>query len=74
MNEFKKLKKTLSTSTISEHIQSDKEFNKMKKTLEQTHETNYNLSIKFLSMKETKTHFNKVLVKAQKEHKMVGTN
>lgn len=72
MNEYKKLKKVLSNSNISTRIDSEEENEKLRKTLEKTLHTNYNLSIKFLKMKETKTTLSKCLKKTEEEHKRVN--
>lgn len=59
MNECKKLKKQLSGSTSGTADKSldgyKTEIDKLKQALNQTLEANYNLSIKFLRMKNTKT-------------------
>lgn len=59
MNECKKLKKRLSefTSRVAEKglEEYETEISKLKQALNQTLEANYNLSIKFLRMKNTKT-------------------
>lgn len=75
MNEIKKLKKALSTtSTHSEGItieQYKQELSKTKLTLNHTLEANYNLSIKFLRMKNTKTCLKTQLKTMQLEHEKV---
>ncbi|XP_015839098.1 coiled-coil domain-containing protein 39 [Tribolium castaneum] len=70
MNEFKKLKKALSNSTLGEPPD-HKEVEKLRKTLEQTLQTNYNLSVKFLRMKETKNQLAILLQKAEDNHRRV---
>lgn len=73
MNQFKKLKQTLSNTTTSSTKdlpaeQYKKEIEKIKHTLNQTLEANYNLSIKFLRMKNTKTCLKTELKTMQLEH------
>ncbi|XP_063919872.1 protein Daple-like isoform X2 [Zophobas morio] len=70
MNEYKKLKKVLSNSNISTRNDGE-EVSKLKKTLEHTLQTNYNLSVKFLRMKETKNLLVKTLDQTEEEHKRV---
>lgn len=59
MNECKKLKKQLNSSTSGVEEKSLEEYKteiaKLKQALNQTLEANYNLSVKFLRMKNTKT-------------------
>ncbi|XP_066153415.1 chromosome partition protein Smc-like [Euwallacea fornicatus] len=74
MNQFKKLKRALSNSTTS--ISKNElpvefykhEIEKIKQTLRQTLGANYNLSIKFLRMKNTKTCLKTELKTVQLEH------
>ncbi|XP_056641511.1 uncharacterized protein LOC130448252 [Diorhabda sublineata] len=59
MNEFRRLKRQWSNSSIAQNEKTIEECRheilKLKQTLNQTLEANYNLSIKFLRMKNTKT-------------------
>ncbi|CAH1971944.1 unnamed protein product [Acanthoscelides obtectus] len=59
MNECKRLKKLMSSSTISSESKTAEDYKreilKIKQSLDDTLEANYNLSIKFLRMKNTKT-------------------
>lgn len=59
MNECKKMKRFMSSSSITGNDKSVEEYKreimKLKQTLNHTLEANYNLSIKFLRMKNTKT-------------------
>lgn len=75
MNECKILKKQLSSSTAGveeKHVEDYKtEIMKLKKALNQTLEANYNLSIKFLRMKNTKTCLKTELRTAKLEHAKV---
>ncbi|XP_030753263.1 rho GTPase-activating protein gacN-like isoform X2 [Sitophilus oryzae] len=73
MNEYKKLKRAMSTaSTHSEDgmslEQCKRELAKAKQTLNHTLEANYNLSIKFLRMKNTKTCLKTELKTMKLEH------
>nr|CAH7737163.1 unnamed protein product [Callosobruchus chinensis] len=72
MNECKKLKLRLSSSAVSSELKSaddyKKEILKLKQTLNDTLEANYNLSIKFLRMKNTKTCLKTELKAMQLEH------
>ncbi|XP_044260340.1 coiled-coil domain-containing protein 39-like [Tribolium madens] len=70
MTEFKKLKKALSNTTLGGQVDLQ-EVEKLKKTLEQTLQTNYNLSVKFLRMKETKNQFKTMLEKTEDKHRRV---
>ncbi|KAF7270139.1 hypothetical protein GWI33_016878 [Rhynchophorus ferrugineus] len=75
MNEIKKLKKALSTtSTHSDAFtieQYKQELSKTKLTLNHTLQANYNLSIKFLRMKNTKTCLKTQLKSMQLEHEKI---
>ncbi|XP_066253412.1 chromosome partition protein Smc-like [Euwallacea similis] len=79
MNQFKKLKRALSNSTTSisknelpvEFYKTEME--KIKQTLNQTLGANYNLSIKFLRMKNTKTCLKTELKTMQMEHEKLVT-
>ncbi|CAH1170456.1 unnamed protein product [Phaedon cochleariae] len=72
MNECKKLKKILSNSVTSCEERSVEwyrnEISKLKQTLNETLEANYNLSIKFLRMKNTKTCLKTELQTTKLEH------
>ncbi|KAH1017633.1 rho GTPase-activating protein gacN isoform X1 [Dendroctonus ponderosae] len=73
MNQFKKLKQALSGTSMASKSepsveQYKKEMAKVKHTLNQTLEANYNLSIKFLRMKNTKTCLKTELKTMQLEH------
>ncbi|VEN43594.1 unnamed protein product [Callosobruchus maculatus] len=72
MNECKKLKLRLSSSAVSSELKSaedyKKEILKLKQTLNDTLEANYNLSIKFLRMKNTKTCLKTELKAMKLEH------
>lgn len=71
MNQFKKLKQTLSNTSSKKDLPVEhykKEMEKIKQTLNQTLEANYNLSIKFLRMKNTKTCLKTELKTMQLEH------
>ncbi|KAG5873742.1 hypothetical protein JTB14_005164 [Gonioctena quinquepunctata] len=71
MNECKKLKRVLSSVTNGEEISADEykaEILKLKQTLNHTLEANYNLSIKFLRMKNTKTCLKTELQTMKLEH------
>ncbi|XP_050308758.1 uncharacterized protein MAL8P1.12-like isoform X2 [Anthonomus grandis grandis] len=73
MNEFKKLKRVLSTASTSKKEaktseQYQREIEKIKRTLSETLEANYNLSIKFLRMKNTKTCLKTELKTTKLEH------
>ncbi|RZC35440.1 myosin-3-like, partial [Asbolus verrucosus] len=71
MNECKKLKRVLSNSNLSSQLDCNEEIKKLKKKLEQTLQTNYNLSVKFLRMKETKNHLSNSLNQVEMEHRRV---
>ncbi|CAG9862175.1 unnamed protein product [Phyllotreta striolata] len=72
MNECKRLKKLLSESTVGQQERAVEEYKnevaRLKQTLNQTLEANYNLSIKFLRMKNTKTCLKTELQTMQLEH------
>ncbi|XP_068896977.1 paramyosin-like isoform X1 [Tenebrio molitor] len=74
MNEYKKLKRALSNSNVTTQVDNDEEIQKLRKTLEHTLQTNYNLSVKFLRMKETKNHLSNSLSKAEEEHRRVAND
>lgn len=75
MNEFKEFKKSVSISTISlndQHVQELKaDIEKLKTKLNQTTEANYNLGIKFLRIKNTKSFLKNELLKRKAEHEKV---
>nr|XP_023023863.1 uncharacterized protein LOC111512008 isoform X1 [Leptinotarsa decemlineata] len=72
MNECKKLKRVLSSSVTNSEEKGTEEFKseilKLKQTLNQTLEANFNLSIKFLRMKNTKTCLKTELQTMKLEH------
>ncbi|XP_060529301.1 uncharacterized protein LOC132703821 isoform X2 [Cylas formicarius] len=78
MNEIKKMKKALSgTSAAGNELSSEhyrNELMKVKRTLNQTLEANYNLSIKFLRMKNTKSCLKTQLKTMQLEHEKLVTS
>lgn len=75
MNECKKLKKLLSDSSIGQSERAIEDYRNeianLKQTLNQTLEANYNLSIKFLRMKNTKTCLKTELQTMKLEHEKV---
>lgn len=76
MSQFKRLKQVLSNSALAKDDlasveQYKKEIAMIKQTLNQTLEANYNLSIKFLRMKNTKTCLKTELKTRQLEHEKV---
>lgn len=78
MNECKKLKQLISNTGLSSEDKSIEEYKeeigKLKQTLNQTLQANYNLSIKFLRMKNTKTCLKSELQAIQLEHEKVSLN
>lgn len=75
MNECKKIKRLMSSSSVTGDNKSVVEYKadivKLKQTLNQTLEANYNLSIKFLRMKNTKTCLKTELKTMKLEHEKV---
>lgn len=75
MNECKKIKRLMSSSSVVGDNKSTAEYKaeivKLKQTLNQTLEANYNLSIKFLRMKNTKTCLKTELKTMKLEHDKV---
>lgn len=75
MNDCKELKQKLRESQTQlskgDNLDNKNEIIKLKEALNQTLQANYNLSIKFLRMKNTKTYLQNTLKTANEEHKKV---
>lgn len=75
MNDCKELKQKLIESQTQlsrgDNLDNKNEVTKLKEALNQTLQANYNLSIKFLRMKNTKTYLQNTLKTINEEHKKV---
>lgn len=78
MNECKQLKQQMLESETSlvreDNLENKNEISKLKEALNQTLQANYNLSIKFLRMKNTKTYLQNMLKTLKEDHDKVRIN